>query len=234
MIKKQALFILLAIITLAVVGVGLCLYLKKPPVATNFEECTKVKGSIVLETYPRQCRTPDGKTFTEEVETSYYGEFFEGVLEFEEGIYYTKDEEEEKTEKEAFVYIKGLREKRIPIEKAWYFKSQTSCGMLQVIVPAKIVVKISKELPLYLPKNGEDLSDLLETEGFTLTTEVSQCASQSGWSFENFEDCLTKFGEQYPGTYQEGEMECYLSEEKCHCWAGTSKICIPQRHCIGD
>lgn len=227
MIDKRVLLITLVTVLLATVGVGLFLWLKKPSPATNFEECTKIKGSIILQTYLRQCRTPDGKTFTEEVETSYYGEPFEGTLEFEEGGYYTKEEDREKTEKEAFIYLSGLK-KKIPIEKAWYFKSQTSCGMLQ------FVIEISKELPLLFPKNGGDISDRLSKEGFTQTTEISQCANQSGWYFEHFEDCLTKLGDQHLGTYQEGEMDCYLSEEECPCWDGINKICIPQRHCIGD
>ena len=174
MIKKRLLFIFLVIIALAIIGAGLCLYLKGRPKATNFEGCTKIKGSIILTTYPRQCVTPGGKTFTEEVETPSYGESFEGVLEFEEGIYYTKDEEEEKTEKEAFAYLKDLHEKEVPIEKAWYFKSQTSCGMLQVIVPPKIVVKVTEE------------TTLLEAQGFTEVSTISQCADQSGWIFEHF------------------------------------------------
>lgn len=33
----------------------------------NFEECMKA-GYPIMESYPRQCKTPDGKTFTEEVE----------------------------------------------------------------------------------------------------------------------------------------------------------------------
>ena len=32
----------------------------------NFEECAKA-GNPVLESYPRQCMTPDGRTFTEEI-----------------------------------------------------------------------------------------------------------------------------------------------------------------------
>lgn len=40
----------------------------------NFEECERA-GYPVLETYPRQCKTPDGRTFTEKIEkiTDYYG-----------------------------------------------------------------------------------------------------------------------------------------------------------------
>ena len=33
---------------------------------TNFEECAQ-EGNPIMESYPRQCRTADGKTFTEEV-----------------------------------------------------------------------------------------------------------------------------------------------------------------------
>jgi len=233
MVDKRVLLITLVTVLLATVGVGLFLWLKKPSPATSFEECTRIEGSIILQTYPRQCRTPDGKTFTEEVEISYYGEPFEGTLEFEEGTYYTKDEEEEKTERETFTYLKDLCEKQVPMEKAWYFKSQTFCGMLQIIVSPKIVVKVTAELPIIMLETGEETT-LLEAQGFTKVLTVSQCVNQSGWYFEHFEDCLTEFGEQYPGTYQEGEMDCYLSEEECPCWDGINKICIPQRHCIGD
>ena len=37
---------------------------------TSFEECVEA-GYPVMESYPRQCRTPDGRTFTEEVEIPY-------------------------------------------------------------------------------------------------------------------------------------------------------------------
>jgi len=93
-------------------GVGLFLYLQKPT-ATNFEECAKIKGSVVLQTYPRQCRAPDGETFTEEIETTYYGEPFEGVLEFSEGSYYTKEEEIGKTEEEVFTFLDDRNERQI-------------------------------------------------------------------------------------------------------------------------
>jgi hypothetical protein len=35
----------------------------------SFEECARA-GYPILESYPRQCRTPDGKSFTESIETS--------------------------------------------------------------------------------------------------------------------------------------------------------------------
>src|SRR5574343_612712 len=36
------------------------------PVITNFEECAKA-GYPILETYPEQCRTPDGRTFVRSI-----------------------------------------------------------------------------------------------------------------------------------------------------------------------
>lgn len=36
------------------------------PRITNFEECAAA-GNAVMESYPRQCRTPDGKHFVEDV-----------------------------------------------------------------------------------------------------------------------------------------------------------------------
>lgn len=39
------------------------------PVITNFEECAKASYPI-LETYPEQCRTPDGRSFTRSVNSS--------------------------------------------------------------------------------------------------------------------------------------------------------------------
>lgn len=49
------------------------LYLRKSdPVVNNpqnilsFEDCAKA-GYLVMESYPRQCRTPDGRTFAEEI-----------------------------------------------------------------------------------------------------------------------------------------------------------------------
>lgn len=42
-------------------------YLKSvKPEAQNFDECVAA-GYPVLESYPRQCKTPDGKTFTEDI-----------------------------------------------------------------------------------------------------------------------------------------------------------------------
>ncbi len=43
------------------------------PVVENFDECVAM-GYPVMESYPRQCRTPDGRTFTEEVALEMSGE----------------------------------------------------------------------------------------------------------------------------------------------------------------
>ena len=52
-------------------GVAIYLILFKPgeaprPIINNFEECVSA-GYPVLESYPRQCKTPDGKSFTEDI-----------------------------------------------------------------------------------------------------------------------------------------------------------------------
>ena len=37
-----------------------------PPAATSFQECVDA-GYPVAESYPRQCRTPDGRNFVEDI-----------------------------------------------------------------------------------------------------------------------------------------------------------------------
>ncbi|TAK05096.1 hypothetical protein EPO33_03875 [Patescibacteria group bacterium] len=49
--------------TITLVGAG-CF--PSTPAITSFEECAAA-GNPVMESYPRQCRTPDGRSFTEEV-----------------------------------------------------------------------------------------------------------------------------------------------------------------------
>jgi len=48
-------------------GAGLLFYLRKPktPQVSNFQECLK-SGYLVMESYPRRCRTAAGKVFVEE------------------------------------------------------------------------------------------------------------------------------------------------------------------------
>jgi len=43
----------------------------EPAEITNFEECANA-GYPIMESYPRQCRTPDGQTFTEVVPEKHY------------------------------------------------------------------------------------------------------------------------------------------------------------------
>ena len=70
-IMKQ---IIAAIIVLGIMVGGFYFFFQKPSSpstpqqATNYEECTKIKGSIIMESYPQRCKTPDGKTFTAPVE----------------------------------------------------------------------------------------------------------------------------------------------------------------------
>ncbi len=55
------------IILVAIVGVVYWRYYKSPAVSiTNFEECA-AQGYPILESYPRQCKTPQGQTFTEDI-----------------------------------------------------------------------------------------------------------------------------------------------------------------------
>ncbi len=65
---KKIIFLVL-LIGISVVGILLWQYQKveKPAIdINNFEECAKV-GYPILESYPRQCKMPDGKTFTEDI-----------------------------------------------------------------------------------------------------------------------------------------------------------------------
>ena len=68
---KNALIIILVIIILA--GAGWYFWSNRPgeprtPVSkvNSFEECLK-QGGPVMESYPRQCRSQDGKTFVEDI-----------------------------------------------------------------------------------------------------------------------------------------------------------------------
>jgi len=59
---------------LIIVGVGLaylfvekpsCIF-REPSVVSNFDECVAA-GYLILESYPRQCKTPDGQSFVEDI-----------------------------------------------------------------------------------------------------------------------------------------------------------------------
>ncbi len=56
------------IIIIILVGAGLFWYSNKPTIkaASTFEECV-VAGYPVLESYPRQCRTREGRAFVEDI-----------------------------------------------------------------------------------------------------------------------------------------------------------------------
>lgn len=56
------------IVVIVLVAVGIWLYLQPSPQieVQNFEECVQA-GYPVMESYPRQCRTPGGQTFVEDI-----------------------------------------------------------------------------------------------------------------------------------------------------------------------
>ena len=60
----------LVLILIVLVGIGYLVF-RSPNdtelAITNFEECVEA-GNAVMESYPRQCRTEDGKLFVEEIE----------------------------------------------------------------------------------------------------------------------------------------------------------------------
>lgn len=68
---NKKILIPLIVIALIAAGIGAYFLFQKPDVEkiTNFEECAKA-GYPVLETYPRQCKTPDGRKFTEKKDSS--------------------------------------------------------------------------------------------------------------------------------------------------------------------
>jgi len=65
--KKFILFgILIIIIIVGLVGWDYKRIKEAGNIVTNFEECAD-RGYPILESYPRQCKTPDGKTFVEDI-----------------------------------------------------------------------------------------------------------------------------------------------------------------------
>ncbi len=67
---KKIIFIVISVIILGIAVTINWQYInyknKKLSAVSNFEGCV-AKGNAVLESYPRLCRTPDGKTFTEDI-----------------------------------------------------------------------------------------------------------------------------------------------------------------------
>ena len=63
--------ILIIVVVLAVITAGFWFIYggektKAPTIITNFTECVEA-GNPIMESYPRQCRTEDGRTFTESI-----------------------------------------------------------------------------------------------------------------------------------------------------------------------
>jgi hypothetical protein len=66
--KKQttiALIIIFVVTTIGVLGYYIVKAQKKTP-ASSFEECA-AQGNPILDSFPEQCRTPEGKTFTKRI-----------------------------------------------------------------------------------------------------------------------------------------------------------------------
>lgn len=70
--KLRTFILLLSFIIVATAGAYLliekpdCIFGSKEAFVSNFEECI-VAGYAILESYPRQCKTPQGKSFTENI-----------------------------------------------------------------------------------------------------------------------------------------------------------------------
>ena len=60
--RNRILFVVVALLVAGVVGFFGGTYFRKPPV-NSFEECQQA-GYPIMESYPEQCQTPDGKHFT--------------------------------------------------------------------------------------------------------------------------------------------------------------------------
>jgi len=67
-LNKKLLYLILAVLLLITGFFLLKILIKKPTpqVISSFEECARA-GYPILESYPRQCKTPDGRTFTEKL-----------------------------------------------------------------------------------------------------------------------------------------------------------------------
>jgi len=64
---RKIILIAILILVFAITGFLVWRYFTTPVIIiTNFDECV-AKGYPILESYPRQCKTPDGKTFVEDI-----------------------------------------------------------------------------------------------------------------------------------------------------------------------
>ena len=74
MSKNSILIVIIILIALAIAGVGVIRYAETPmmvswPYITSFEDCRRA-GYLVMESYPRQCRSLNGKVFVEFISNS--------------------------------------------------------------------------------------------------------------------------------------------------------------------
>jgi len=67
-INKTSICLIIIFILLASAGLGAAFYLKQQKIKkiSNFEQCGQA-GYPILESYPAQCKTPDGRTFVQEL-----------------------------------------------------------------------------------------------------------------------------------------------------------------------
>lgn len=63
--KIKNLTLAFLILVLVILGVWFGVIHKEDPVVMSFEDCAKYYP--VMESYPRQCKTPDGRTYAEEI-----------------------------------------------------------------------------------------------------------------------------------------------------------------------
>ncbi len=69
----KTLYTIIALVVLVITGVYIFLETKddasvKKMEVVSFEDCVSA-GYLVMESYPRQCRTPDGRIYTEEIQS---------------------------------------------------------------------------------------------------------------------------------------------------------------------
>lgn len=69
--KKLIIGIIIGLLIVGL-GIGIFIYSKRSVTISeisSFEECVKA-GYPILETYPRQCKAPDGRVFSEKIEVA--------------------------------------------------------------------------------------------------------------------------------------------------------------------
>ncbi len=62
--------LIVILITAVLLGVIYYVYFNKPKlIISNFDDCAKA-GNPIMQTYPAQCQTKDGRTFTQSTQTT--------------------------------------------------------------------------------------------------------------------------------------------------------------------